>query len=279
MPGLIDAHAHGHRDIHAKGFFEDLATKHMWMTPLLEYTFLVRGDAESSLAALQASVCSLLRSGCTTVAELFGYRRRPFDDWVTALAATGIRAYLCPMVQSGRWYTTTGRDHLYEWFEDEGVEDLAGRSRYHRCGGGASVGPAHGHGRCGAGGHLYRAAVRAGQRGRRQPRHPHADPRGSVGDGVPRDDSASRQDADRMAAGHRGSRPDHAARACHPRRPASPGQPSREKGHRTGSPPPAPPSSTAPGLSRNGARCCAASAAIAPLGSTSPWAPTAIPTT
>ena len=126
MPGLIDAHAHGHRDIHAKGFFEDLATRHMWMTPLLEYTFLVRGDAESSLAALQASVCSLLRSGCTTVAELFGYRQRPFDDWVNALAATGIRAYLCPMVQSGRWYTTTGRDHLYEWFEDEGVEDLAG---------------------------------------------------------------------------------------------------------------------------------------------------------
>ena len=126
MPGLIDAHAHAHRDIHAKGFFEDLATKHMWMTQLLEYTFVLRGDAESCLAALRVSVCGLLRSGCTTVAELFGYRQRPFDDWVDAMAATGIRAYLCPMVQSGRWYTKTGRDHLYEWFEDEGVEDLAG---------------------------------------------------------------------------------------------------------------------------------------------------------
>jgi 5-methylthioadenosine/S-adenosylhomocysteine deaminase len=126
MPGLIDAHAHAHRDIHAKGFFEDLATKHMWMTQLLEYTFVLKGDAESCAAALDASVCSLLRSGCTTVAELFGYRNRPFDDWIGAIARTGIRAYLCPMVQSGYWYTTTGRDHRYEWFDDEGVDDLTG---------------------------------------------------------------------------------------------------------------------------------------------------------
>jgi cytosine/adenosine deaminase-related metal-dependent hydrolase len=126
MPGLIDAHAHTHRDIHAKGFFEDLATKHMWMTQLLEYTFVLRGDETSCKAALKASVCSLLRSGCTTLAELFSYRHRPFDDWVGELAATGIRAYLCPMVQSGHWYTTTGRDHLYKWHDGDGVDDLEG---------------------------------------------------------------------------------------------------------------------------------------------------------
>jgi len=126
IPGLIDAHAHAHRDIHAKGFFEDLATKHMWMTQLLEYTFVLRGDETSCKAALKASVCSLLRSGCTTLAELFSYRHRPFDDWIGELAATGIRAYLCPMVQSGHWYTTTGRDHLYKWYDGAGVDDLKG---------------------------------------------------------------------------------------------------------------------------------------------------------
>lgn len=124
MPGLINAHAHTHRDIHGKGFFEDLASKQMWMTQLLEYTFILKGDDESCHAALQASACSLLRSGCTTLAELFSYRRRPFDDWVDAFAQTGMRVYLCPMVQSGHWYTTTGHDHLYTWYDDDGVDDL-----------------------------------------------------------------------------------------------------------------------------------------------------------
>ncbi|MDD9981180.1 MAG: amidohydrolase family protein [Gammaproteobacteria bacterium] len=126
MPGLIDVHAHAHRDIHAKGFFEDLATKHMWMTQLLEYTFVLKGDETSCKAALEASICSLLRSGCTTLTELFSFRHTPLDDWIGGLAATGIRAYVCPMVQSGHWYTTTGRDHLYKWYDGEGIDDLKG---------------------------------------------------------------------------------------------------------------------------------------------------------
>ena len=40
------------------------------------------------------------------------------------LAGTGIRTYACPMVQSGHWYTTNGRDHLYEWYEEKGFENL-----------------------------------------------------------------------------------------------------------------------------------------------------------
>ena len=160
MPGLIEAHAHAHRDIHAKGFFEDLATKHMWMTQLLEYTFVLKGDETSCKAALKASVCSLLRSGCTTLAELFSYRHRPFDDWVGELAATGIRAYLCPMVQSGHWYTTTGRDHLYNWYDGDGVDDLEGCPRHHRRGRGTPVRPAVRHGRRGPGRHVQRKAVR-----------------------------------------------------------------------------------------------------------------------
>src|SRR5437867_12774332 len=38
MPGLLDLHLHSYMEMHGKGFFEDLASKHMWMTQLFEYT-------------------------------------------------------------------------------------------------------------------------------------------------------------------------------------------------------------------------------------------------
>ena len=40
------------------------------------------------------------------------------------LAGTGIRTYACPMVQSAHWYTSNGKDHLYEWYEEKGFENL-----------------------------------------------------------------------------------------------------------------------------------------------------------
>ena len=43
LPGTLDLHLHGYMEMHGKGFFEDLATKHMWMTQLLEYTWIVPG--------------------------------------------------------------------------------------------------------------------------------------------------------------------------------------------------------------------------------------------
>jgi 5-methylthioadenosine/S-adenosylhomocysteine deaminase len=67
MPGLLDLHLHAYMEMHGKGFFEDLASKHMWMTQLFEYTWVLQEDEESSIAATQASVCDLLKSGCTTV--------------------------------------------------------------------------------------------------------------------------------------------------------------------------------------------------------------------
>ena len=123
LPGTIDLHLHGYMEMHGKGFFEDLASKHMWMTQLLEYTWLLQEDQESATAATQASACDLLKSGCTTMAELY-CSGLPFDGWVDMLGNTGIRTYACPMVQSGHWYTTNGRDHLYEWHEEKGFEDL-----------------------------------------------------------------------------------------------------------------------------------------------------------
>ena len=126
MPGLLDVHLHAYQEIHGKGFFEDLASKHMGMTQLFEFTWLIQEDEESLVAATQAAAAELLRSGCTTMAELYCSHKLPPEDWIDTLAGTGIRTFACPMVSSGRWHTPNGRDHLYEWHERKGLEDLAG---------------------------------------------------------------------------------------------------------------------------------------------------------
>lgn len=123
MPGLLDLHLHAYMEMHGKGFFEDLATKHTGMTQLFEYTWVLQEDQESAIAATQASACDLLKSGCTTMAELY-CSGLPFDGWVDFLGSTGIRTYVCPMIQSGHWYTPDGRKHCYEWYEEAGLENL-----------------------------------------------------------------------------------------------------------------------------------------------------------
>jgi len=139
MPGLLDLHLHAYMEMHGKGFFEDLASKHMWMTQLFEYTWVLQEDEESAIAATQASVCDLLKSGCTTMAELY-CSGLPYEGWVEMLAATGIRTYVCPMVQSGHWYTPNGKDHVYTWYEQKGIQNLSRALELidmaisHRCG-------------------------------------------------------------------------------------------------------------------------------------------------
>ena len=126
MPGLLDLHLHAYQEIHGKGFFEDLASKHMWMTQLFEYTWLIEEDEASAEAAIQASAADLLKSGCTTMVELYCSQKLPFDNWLNILAGTGIRTYACPMVNSGHWYTPDGQNHLYAWDEAKGLNDLQG---------------------------------------------------------------------------------------------------------------------------------------------------------
>jgi cytosine/adenosine deaminase-related metal-dependent hydrolase len=124
MPGLLDLHLHAYMEMHGKGFFEDLASKHMWMTQLFEYTWVLQEDEESAIAATQASACDLLRSGCTTMAELY-CSGLPYKGWVDMLGKTGLRTYVCPMVQSGHWGTPNGKDHVYTWYEQKGIQNLA----------------------------------------------------------------------------------------------------------------------------------------------------------
>ena len=123
LPGTLSLHAHAYVEILGKGFWEDLASKQLWMSQLYEYSCLFQlVDDETARPATQAGICELLRSGCTTFAELYCPPRSPFPGWIDTLAESGVRAYPCPMVQSGEWYTTDGTDVRYRWFEKDAVE-------------------------------------------------------------------------------------------------------------------------------------------------------------
>jgi 5-methylthioadenosine/S-adenosylhomocysteine deaminase len=41
------------------------------------------------------------------------------------LGKTGIRTYVCPMIQSGHWYTPNGKDHVYKWYEQKGLQNFS----------------------------------------------------------------------------------------------------------------------------------------------------------
>ena len=121
LPGTMSLHAHTYLELPGRGFWEDLASKHLWMSQLFEYTWLIRPDDDAALAATQAGICELLKSGCTTYAELY-CPMPPFPRWIETLGASGIRAYPCPMVQSGEWYTNDGKEVLYRWFDDATID-------------------------------------------------------------------------------------------------------------------------------------------------------------
>lgn len=121
LPGTLSLHAHAYLELHGKGFYEDLASKHLWMSRLYEYTFTLPHDDESALAAMEVGMCELLKSGCTTFAELY-VPMPPIPNWLDALATSGIRAYACPMVQSAEWYSPNGTDVLYRWYDRDDVE-------------------------------------------------------------------------------------------------------------------------------------------------------------
>jgi cytosine/adenosine deaminase-related metal-dependent hydrolase len=121
LPGTTTLHAHAALEIPGKGFWEDLASKHLWMSQLFEYTWLIQPDEETQRLALQAGICEALKSGCTTFTEL-DCPWPPFPGWLDIFAKSGIRAYACPMVQSGEWYTNDGKEVLWRWFDEKIVD-------------------------------------------------------------------------------------------------------------------------------------------------------------
>jgi cytosine/adenosine deaminase-related metal-dependent hydrolase len=121
MPGLVNVHSHAGGEPMSKGLSEETGSPLLHNTGLIEYMPLVRGDQESSNAALEFALCELLKSGCTTLCDLSGAR----EGWLDILATSGIRAYAAPMFRSAHWYTPNGHELCYEWSEDGGSSAFA----------------------------------------------------------------------------------------------------------------------------------------------------------
>ena len=117
LPGTMSLHAHTYLELPGAGILGGLGQQASMDVAAFEYTWLIQPDNDAALAATQAGICELLRSGCTTYAELY-CPWPPFPGWLESLGGSGIRAYACPMVQSGEWYTTDGKEVLYRWFEE-----------------------------------------------------------------------------------------------------------------------------------------------------------------
>jgi cytosine/adenosine deaminase-related metal-dependent hydrolase len=120
-PGFVNVHAHPSSEPGNKGVLEELGSPALGQSSLYEYMPIFRLEPEAAEAATQVAIWELLKSGVTTFCDLSGAR----DGWVDQIAATGIRAVLCPMFRAAGWSTSNGHSVEYSWDEAAGERGLA----------------------------------------------------------------------------------------------------------------------------------------------------------
>jgi len=100
LPGLVNIHSHPSSEPLNKGYMEEIGSRNLYMGGYYEYAsvMFVPPDDEAKVAAATVGYCELLRSGCTTVADL----SYPYAGWVDLAARSGLRVWLGPMFRSGR---------------------------------------------------------------------------------------------------------------------------------------------------------------------------------
>ena len=121
MPGFVNLHCHPHSEPGNKGVTEDAGSRQFGQSTLYEFLNILNLDEAGAAAAARVAWSEMLKSGVTTVADL----SLPSEGWIDALAATGLRGVLCPMVRSGGWYTSNGRTVEYAWNEQDGMQKFA----------------------------------------------------------------------------------------------------------------------------------------------------------
>ena len=119
-PGLINVHSHPTSEPGNKGALEELGSPRLGQSSLYEYMPVFRLDPSAARVATQVAVWELLKSGVTTLCDLSGAR----EGWADDLAATGIRAVLCPMFRAATWSTSNGHSVDYHWDEAAGERGL-----------------------------------------------------------------------------------------------------------------------------------------------------------
>lgn len=121
VPGLVNVHSHPGSEPANKGLLEELGSPGLGQSSLYEFMPIFRIAPEAAGAATRVAMAELLQSGVTTVCDLSVARQ----GWADELAATGIRAVLCPMFRSAAWRTEDGHSVAYQWDEKAGEKALA----------------------------------------------------------------------------------------------------------------------------------------------------------
>jgi 5-methylthioadenosine/S-adenosylhomocysteine deaminase len=99
MPGLVDVHCHSSNQPLYKGIREDMSNPLFHGSGLYDYTTLFPPTDAGRHAATEYTMCELLKSGVTTVADL----TTPYDGWIDLLARSGLRVCAAPMYSSASW--------------------------------------------------------------------------------------------------------------------------------------------------------------------------------
>jgi 5-methylthioadenosine/S-adenosylhomocysteine deaminase len=121
MPGFVNVHGHLGTEPLGKGFFEELGSHKINMSRIYEYIYTIRPDKDALAPATRYSVAELMKSGCTTVADM----GIPYADWIDVHASTGARTFLSPMFRSARWHTPNDHSVEYVWDEAAGERGMA----------------------------------------------------------------------------------------------------------------------------------------------------------
>jgi cytosine/adenosine deaminase-related metal-dependent hydrolase len=121
MPGLVNIHSHPASEPMTKGWNDELGSPKLYQSSLYEFMPLFRCDAAGIPACATVAWSELLLSGVTTLADL----SVPWEGWLDAFAASGLRGVLAPMYRSGRWFTRNGHVVEYEWEADGGAKAMA----------------------------------------------------------------------------------------------------------------------------------------------------------
>lgn len=117
IPGLVNLHCHPSAQAIFRGYTEEFGNPRLFFSDRHRFRQSFEVDHDGMLASAHFTVGELLRGGVTTVVDL----SHPYEGWLEALAATGVRAVVAPMYRSATWYTDTGQSTLYDWHSDGGA--------------------------------------------------------------------------------------------------------------------------------------------------------------
>jgi 5-methylthioadenosine/S-adenosylhomocysteine deaminase len=116
IPGFVNVHSHPFSEPANKGLTEEYGSDKLGQSSLYEYLPVFGLDPEDAGPSTMVAMSELLKSGVTTITDLSVSRA----GWIDDLAATGIRAVVCPMMRQGYWYTRNGHTVEYAWDEKAG---------------------------------------------------------------------------------------------------------------------------------------------------------------